>query len=63
MADKTAADLQLDAIKRGAAVHVRHCQLLVNAVERAGTGKLHHDDKAAHANVKRAYRRMMEGEA
>lgn len=64
---KSAAKLQLDVIRRGAAEHVRDCQLLINAVERAmraasytaGTGKVHHDDKAAHAKVKRAYARLM----
>jgi hypothetical protein len=62
-----ARDLQLDVVKRGAASHVRDCQLLINAVQRAmraanytaGTGKLHRDDKAAHTAVKRAYARMM----
>lgn len=65
--EKSAAELQIDMIKRGAAQHVRDCQLLINAVERArraanytaGTGKVHHDDKAAHIAVKRAYNRMM----
>jgi hypothetical protein len=63
----SAEELQVDLIKRGAAEHVRDCQLLINAVERAmraanytaGTGKVHHDDKAAHAKVKRAYNRLM----
>jgi hypothetical protein len=63
----TAEELQLDIIKRGAAAHVRDCQLLINAVERAmraanytaGTGKVHSDDKAAHAKVRRAYNRLM----
>jgi hypothetical protein len=63
----SAAELQTEVIKRGAAAHVRECQLLINAVERvmraanytAGTGKVHHDDKAAHAKVKRAYNRLM----
>jgi len=63
----TAEQLQLDVIKRGAAAHVRECQLLINALERAmraanytaGTGKVHHDDEKAHAAVKRAYNRLM----
>jgi F0F1-type ATP synthase epsilon subunit len=65
MADAT--DLQIDVIKRGAATHVRECDLLINAVQRArraanytaGTGKEHHDDAKAHAAVKRAYNRLM----
>lgn len=64
---ETAEQLQIDLIKRGAAIHVSDCQRLINAVERAkraanftaGTGKEHHDDTAAHAAVKRAYNRMM----
>lgn len=63
----SAEQLQIDLIKRGAANHVRDCQLLINAVERvmraanytAGTGKLHHDDEAAHRKVRRAYERLM----
>lgn len=66
MAD-TAEELQLEVIKRGAAEHVRDCQLLINAVERAmraanytaTTGKLHHDDAKAHAKVRRAYLHLM----
>lgn len=62
-----AEELQSAVIKRGAAAHVRDCQLLINAVQRAmraanytaGTGKVHADDKAAHVAVKRAYNRLM----
>lgn len=66
----TAETLSADVIKRGAAFHVRECDLLINAVERLKraasytetTGKLHHDDAKATAAVKRAYNRLMIGE-
>lgn len=66
----SAEQLQIEVIKRGASEHVRECQLLINALERAiraasytaTTGKLHHDDAKAHAAIRRAYNRLMRAE-